>query len=340
MPLAAMGELSNLNDLVNELARLLWRRKKNKQRLRPADYPIAPTLRITRFAKGSSIPLIERDGASSVALEDPYDASRDLVERTVWSIIDNAEIPAEFPTECLPSLRRIGRHLHSGEGQEFIEFSDNGLLNSRILTQEIRSKFWTAFDTVTLEDRTIFGQIESLARPHSFTFKQRNGQKLEGKNALWDEMHSALGKTDKHPYCRLYVTAEIDYVGRIRRVSSVERVEVFEMDPQHWADRFLDLASYAENWVPGAAPIGTTVLERADLLIRVALKSELPVPVIFGTFEGGVSLVWDTPTGRVTVYVEEDQKYEVERVPGHQVVPYATSDASVAISKVVELVDE
>ena len=112
------------------------------------------------------------------------------------------------------------------------------------------------------------------------------------------------------------------------------------MDPQNWKDRFLDLASYPENWMPGASMIVASVLERADLLLTSALDSGLTPPIIFGTHEGGVSLVWDTPTGRVTVYVEADEEYEVERVPGAYVLPFVTSDAAVAISKVSELVDE
>lgn len=64
------------------------------------------------------------------------------------------------------------------------------------------------------------------------------------------------------------------------------------------------------------------------------VDKELPVPVIFSNDEQGFDLVWDTPKGRVTLYIGE--MYEVELVPDGSLVPVSTDDAKEAIRYVTE----
>jgi len=127
--MAAMSEMTYLNDLIMEVARVLWRRQKGVKRAR--DYPSEPILRVERFAKGSAIPLIDRDGASSVLTGDPYDQSRDLVEKAFWGIVDEAELPEEFPLECVDQLRRFGKTLQAEEAAEFLQKDERGVWKER-----------------------------------------------------------------------------------------------------------------------------------------------------------------------------------------------------------------
>lgn len=342
MPLAAMGELAYLDELIFQVARILWRQRNNKKRMRADEYPAAPILRVQRFAEGSSIPLVERDGDISVLTdEDPYEESRDLVERTFWSIVENSLIPDDFPSECYDFLRRVGKTLRDDEVQEYLEHNSDGTWTARHFTQQIRSNFWKVFNAPTSEERTLVGTIESLTRPGSFIFRLEGGQKLDGKCTLWDDMYRALGDSVTKPICRLLATVEIDYLERITKITAVDKVEVFEVNPENWRPRFFELASYSQDWAPGAKVIEATSLERTDVLMRAISKSDLPEPAVFGSFDGGTNVVWNIPSGRVTVYIEDDDadEYEVELVPNGPLLPYATKDANDAAAKVRELIN-
>lgn len=335
MPMAAMSELTYLNDLIIEVARVLWRRQKGVKRAH--DYPDEPVLRVERFAKGSAIPLIDRDGLSSVLTGDPYDQSRDLVEKAFWGIVDQSELPEEFPLECVDQLRRFGKTLREEEAAEFLQKDAGGVWVERRYTKQIRSQFWTSFDTPTQQRIFLVGQVDSLARKSSsFVFERVGGQKLDAKfqsPAMWDDLHAALGKSSTHPFCRLEATVEVDYVKRIRKILLTHRVEVIDVDPAHWSARFLELASYADDWMPGASAVTADSLERTDHLLRLATNLALPEPTVFASFDGGTNLVWDLGDSRTTIYIEPDTPYEVENVPNGPLAPFETADAEAAVLK-------
>ena len=338
--MAAMGEMTYLNDLIIEVARVLWRRQSGKKK--PRDFPDAPIFRVQRFLKGSQIPCIERDGLASVLTGDPFDASRDLIERTFWTMIGHAELPEDFPLECVGELRRVGKSLEDGEATEFLQKDENGVWHGRSFTKEVRQAFWTAFDEPTHAQQMLVGQVESLNRKtSSFLFRRLGGQVLEGKfqaHQLWDDLHHAIGKADSHPFCRIEATVELDYQDRIRKVLETIKVEVIEVDPIHWEGRFAELAAYAANWMPGAEPVTADSLERADALTHAAAKLGLPEPTIFASMEGGMNVIWDRPDSRTTIYVEPDEPYEVERVPDGPLVPFTAVEAEEAVLRAQELI--
>ena len=80
--------------------------------------------------------------------------------------------------------------------------------------------------------------------------------------------------------------------------------------------------------------IHSTRLQQLNTVLPMIVDKELPVPVIFSNDEQGFDLVWDTPKGRVTLYIGE--MYEVELVPDGSLVPVSTDDAKEAIRYVTE----
>lgn len=339
MPLAALGELQAIDELIQSLAKYLWRKSNGRQRMR--QYPEAPILRVTRFAKGSSIPLIERDGYSGLIMGDPYEESRDLFERTFRSIISEWEIPEDFPEEYYDQLRRVGKTLKDDEQQEFLAVEPDGTWSSEVLTKDKRKQFWVDFDARSAADRMLVGRIQGMSWPDSFDFLVHSGQRLSGKSTEhWDDLHSALGTQDKHRFCRLYAETEVDYLGRIRKITAVKSVEVFEMEPNDWENRFVTLASCEENNGEPIATVATSTLERADLLIKSAIEKSLICPAVFPSYEGGTTLVWDIPKGRVSVYVEENEDFEVELVPHGPIIPFSTKDPGEAIAKVQDYIND
>ncbi|MUU69924.1 hypothetical protein [Pseudarthrobacter sp. GA104] len=342
MPMAAMGELASLNEIIMELAKVLWRRKLGKQRVR-GGYPSPPTLRVEKFAQGSTIPLIQRDGPPSTLLDDPYDASRDLLERTFWAIVSENKIPDEFPTECIDRLRRFGKGFHSGEAAGFLRRDQAGTWSEALFTSAVRQHFWESFDTTSVATETLIGKMDSLDRNKSrFMFRRESGQALPGGFAnavVWDDLHKALGSAEKYPFCRLSAQVERDYLGRPTSILDVNKVEVIEVEAVGWKDRFLQLADDAYNAEGGLPPVAADSLERADLLIEATTSIGLYLPAIFASSEGGINLVWQASQDRTTVYIEPDEPYEIENVPFGSLEPIVSDDVTEVAQAVKELVD-
>ncbi|WP_211881831.1 hypothetical protein [Pseudarthrobacter albicanus] len=252
-PLASMAELAQINDLIMALAPIMWRRTKGAKRIREGNYPSAPVLRIERFAQGSSIPVIVRDGGSATLLNDPYEASRDLMERTFQEIVANTVIPEDFPPECIPKLRQVGKSFQPGESAAFLVPDAQGVWNETLFTAEIRESFWENFDHISEDTLTLTGKLVSLHRePQRLVLLLPSGQKIDGKfeeGHIWDDLHRSLGTLSKHPYTRLKATVERDYLNRIVRITDVRAVEVMETLAEKWHDRFLELLGLrdAEN---------------------------------------------------------------------------------------------
>ena len=328
-PLASMVELTQINDLIMALGPVMWRRFKGVKRIREGNYPPAPVLRIDRFKEGSSIPVIVRDGTSATLLDDPYEASRDLIERTFQEIVTNSTIPADFPLECIPKLRQIGKSLQPGESAAFLVADDNGQWNEAIYSAELRESFWTDFDKIQEDAVHLAGKLVSLNRdPQRLVLLLPSGQKVDGKfeqGKVWDDLHKALGTTSTHPYARLNTTVERDYLGRIVRIMDVEGVEVMETLAEKWHERFLELVNLRDAEDQSKPLVQSESFERADKLINL-LATQLPVPAIFPTYDGGLSLVWQRDLHRTTVYIEPDEELQVENVPHGPLEPYSSND--------------
>lgn len=344
MPLEALPELSVLNDLLVTLGEELWRQKVGKQRIHDDSYPDPPRLSIKRFENASSIPVIERQVTDIPEAEDgfdPYEASRDLVEATFKEIVSSNKLPASFPDKYSQKLRRFGKTLKTNEWAAFQTRDESGDWVENAFSPTVRSTFWESYDLLAESDEVIVGKVENLGRSKdeglNFIFRRANQQALTGQlpdRQLWNDLHAALGKADRYPYCRLHVHAEKDAMGRLRRICSVERVEVMETSVEGWHERFEELADSAFTNEIGAEPVETESLERAAAIIAKAMERNLEVPVVFPSHEGGVSLIWQTESDRTTVYIEPGEPYEVENVPEGPIEPYTSLDVAEVIESV------
>ena len=340
-PLASLVELAQINDLIMAIAPVMWRRTTGALRIRDGKYPPAPVLRIERFAEGSSIPVITRDGGPSTLLNDPYEASRNLVEQTFQEIVTHSKIPADFPAECIPKLRQIGKSFQTGESAAFlVPGSDGGWIES-IYTAEARHGFWTNFDKIRKDTLTLTGKLVSLNRePKRLVISLPSGQKVDGKfgpDSIWDNLHSALGTLTHHPYTRLNASVERDYLDRIVRITDVAGVEVMETLALTWHTRFLELVNLRNSEDPSKPLVLSECFERADQLITILSKTNLPTPAVFPTCDGGLSLVWQQEINRTTVYVDPDEEFQVENVPHGPLSPFSSNDPEVVANEVSRL---
>jgi len=62
--------------------------------------------------------------------------------------------------------------------------------------------------------------------------------------------------------------------------------------------------------------ITTNHIETVRKLMSLINKSNLPRPAIFPSVDDYTDLVWETTTGRLTIYVKE-KEYLLEKIPSH-----------------------
>lgn len=349
MPLEALPELTALNDLLVTLGEELWRQKVGKKRIRDDSYPDPPRLSIKQFENASAIPVIERqtvDIPEEGDGYDPYEASRDLLEETFKEIVSQNKLPESFPDKYSQKLRRFGKTLLPNEVASFQTLNEAGNFEESLFSPEVRETFWESYDTLVESQEVIVGKVESLTRTDKglkFAFRRANQQALTGQlqnTHLWDDLHTALGKADRYPYCRLHVQAEKDAMGRLRRICGVDRVEVMEGSVAAWHKRFEELADSAFTNETDSAPVETESLERAAVLISRAVEQDLSVPVVFPSHEGGLSLIWQSDTDRTTVYIEPGEPYEVENVPHGPLQPHASYEIEEVLVSVREFLND
>ncbi|WP_211881684.1 hypothetical protein, partial [Pseudarthrobacter albicanus] len=77
--------------------------------------------------------------------------------------------------------------------------------------------------------------------------------------------------------------------------------------------------------------------ERADQLIEILSRTGFPLPAIFPTCDGGLSLVWQKALNRTTVYIDPDEELQVEKVPGGPLPLFASNDPKAVASEVSRL---
>jgi len=341
-PLESLNELAKLNDLILLLAPVMWRKLHNKKRIRDGSMPEPPVFRVSGFAEGSSIPLIERDGAADTLFGDPFEMSRDLIEQTFQGIVDENFLLDEFPDDLVNRLRSIGKSFAPDEGAEFLVHQPDGSWSAKNFTAGRREQFWKNFDKVTSSEMTLTGRLNALYRtPGRLVLTTLSGRKIDGKfidDAIWDDLHEALGSSQKHPYSRLTGTVELDYRGRVTRIQEVKGVEVMQVMSNRWQTRFEELAAMQSPENPSVALVTSDSFERTNELLESLLEADAPMPAIFPSYEGGLNLVWQKELTRTTVYVEPDEPFEVEQVLGVQFAPFSSSSILEITQEVVKLI--
>lgn len=317
-PVRGLIELERLEDLIQTVAKALWKRDHPDRVRVPKDFTTDFDLRLTRVDPGSVVPVLERPyteeepGLFDVALPDYFDQSIEVIEGAFAGIVKNMELPVDFPETAAAVMARFGSSFTDDERAIFrasktapIEYSSN-----------IRKRFFgTIRQGLVSQDGSRVGRISALdVDEQTFTFAGLNSNKVPGvftDPQRWSDLREVLKHESDTCWVRLQGTFRHRPDSSVHSVADVEAVEVFDVPGNlEWGQRLLELADLQDGWVEEGEAISTPSLE----LVRDVLQTEKlwpsGVPSIFPTPAGGVQLEWINVGKRFVASVSPNMELE------------------------------
>ena len=255
----------------------------------PRGFTKGVELRLAAIEPGSAILSLVLVGLS-IGDESVYiTRAHDKIVNTIANV-DSGQQP-ELPSELLRYFDRFGRSLLKGERISFPRAGGG----ETSLTPEVREKLLRASQAEEWTEETVLkGRVSDVnMADRKFELELMNGTKLK---APLEQQHSgtlveALSGYRNNRILALKGVLRKDKNGLPKSVDSVEHVTI--LDPLDVETRLEELAALKDRWLDGKG----VALDKAGLKILSEqfernFDSELPLPHIYPTPEGGVLAEW------------------------------------------------
>lgn len=325
LPVELLGDLMVYRDLVADLAAALYR-KANPDRPRlPRGFVDGLSLGLSGVAQGSAIPLVERvvDDALPLSLAgDYFSQAQALIDRALRAANDDAEIPAEFPSELLLRFNRLGRALRDDEHVVWnMAGRDDGPRYDRRVRKRLVLSRAPSYELEV--------DLEGFVVGHDWPQGSPSGRLIvavQGGNVsvsfgpeLANNARRVMG--NREPFVRIAGTGIYDRSDRLQRV-----IETHALDPMEPADagrevalqrlstQLTKIADLRGGWFDGdGAAFEPTLLTAVRGTLISLFDRGASMPFVFPTPDGEVRAEWSPskpydvsaafdPTGR-SVYL-------------------------------------
>ena len=316
-PVSGLVELERLEDLIETVAKALWKRDNPGRTRAPKNFTSAFDLRLIRVDPGSVIPVLERSdldqGIFTGPFADYFDTSMDVIENAFAGIVNNMLLPQDFPEEAAAVMARFGSSFHEDERAIFRSTTSDPVSYS----SSIRKNFFGSVrKTLLVQDGSHIGRVTALdVDEQTFTFAPVDSAKVPGvyqDPQLWADLHEVLKQESENCWVRLQGTFRIRPDASTHSVADVASIEVFDVPDTEWGRRLLELADLQDGWIEDGEAIATPSLECArDVLKR--LESKRIRPGIFPTPAGGIQLEWSADGERYVVAISSELELETRR---------------------------
>ncbi|PNH79228.1 hypothetical protein [Arthrobacter sp. AFG20] len=316
-PVNGLVELERLEELIETVAKALWKRDNPGRSRAPKNFTSSFDLRLTRVDPGSVIPVLERSdtdqGLFNAAFTDYFDASMEVIEDAFASIVDNLSLPDDFPEEAEAVMARFGSSFHEDERAIFRSATADPISYSSSVRKEF---FGGVRNTLLVQDGSHVGRISALdVDEQTFTFAPVNSSKVPGvyqDPQRWADLHEVLKQESDNYWVRLQGTFRFRPDSSIHSVADVASVEVFDVPDSDWGRRLLELADLQDGWIEEGEAVATPSLECAREVLTHLASKELR-PGIFPTPAGGIQLEWSAEDERFVVAISSDVELETRR---------------------------
>lgn len=159
----------------------------------------------------------------------------------------------------------------------------------------------------------LVGQFTELdAGEKSFKFKEISKdivyQGYYGNPDDMPKIKESLNSPDKAEVVRITCDMRIQKNWKQWHISGIQDISPFHIEPDSvGASRIIQIASLGRNWNDGDEPaISDVAIDVALKLLEGIAEKSLPVPGIFPTEEGGISLEWADAEQVVSVEIDSD----------------------------------
>ena len=316
IPLEMLNDLSVLQEMIIEVAK--WRYLVgNPHRSRsPKGFADGVSFRLAGVEKGSAVPLIDvefhsPEGTSTPQMsgmppmfEEYYSEARDAIIDAIAAAEEGGPTTGHLPQKYLEYFDRIGSRLRDDES---IEFPTPAGGSPARLTRESRRRLVLASRINEISEVVeLRGYIPEADQDRmSFELQFPGGRKIP---AAMNNQHLEVvletfnGYPDSHKVL-IRGIGKRNRQGSLMRVESIE--EISELDPLDVPSRLAELQELRDGWLDGdgRAPISAS-LNWLSRRFEDLYPSDLPLPHIYPTIDGGVLAEWSLSPHEVSLSVD------------------------------------
>ncbi len=331
VPVDALADLAAYQDLITELARVLFLRQNRGRKYAPKRFEAGFQLSIESIGEGSVVLDLVRTraavhGRSGDLFPDPFDQSRDLVNACIESVGRGGELPPEFPRRLASRFNGLGRHMREGES---IEIRARGTTVGAQYTPATRKRLVLQSGPGYQNDVELTGYVVEADSEKGTFHLQYEGRRVP---IPFEEEHrrivlAALLHGGKVELCVVGVGLfdekdRLEKVVFVRDISTVDDgVDKPEFDI---ARRLGQLADLPEGWLDGEGRrLDAGGLRWLTEFLHSAEATGLARPYLYPTPDAGIQAEWSLPGG-----VEVSATFDLNRRCASVLGVYTSNGAS------------
>ena len=318
IPLDMLNELPALGEMIVAVAKWRYLQDHPDRKRTPRGFAESASLRLTGVEEGSAIPVIDLASVSPSppdasqfpgmpgAFRKYFEEARDYIIGAISAAERGEAGMYGLPDEYLRYFDRFGRRLHEGES---IEFNSRSGVNAARLTRASRRKLIRASQISEItEEVSIRGSIPKMDQDR-MTFEL---QSLEGRKipAVITEQHRDIVlevfngyEADEKVLIRGIGT--YDRQERLIKLESIE--EITALDPLDVPARLDEFRALKDGWLEGEGrAFSSEGLDWLATQFERRYPTDLPLPYLYPTPEGGVRAEWSEEANAVVLETDLD----------------------------------
>lgn len=299
IPLDMLKDLAVLQEMLIEVAK--WRfLEENPDRVRsPRGFTDGVELRLSGIEESSVIPVFDLSFETSqpamltTQKEVYFQQARDSIIGAIGAAERNESVLSHLPEGSLAYFNRIGRSLH---GDEYIEFPSPASTVPIRLTKQTRRQLILTSSSVKeiTEEVSLRGTIPE-ADQHEMTFELQliQGQKVTGPipDQHYETILSAFNGYRTNTRVLLQGVGRYNRQNRLVGMESVEHIAL--LDPLDVPARLDEFRELRDGWLEGGGQAPNhDGLDWLAASFDQRFPSDLPLPYLFPTEDGGVQAEW------------------------------------------------
>jgi hypothetical protein len=327
VPIALLGDLAALQDVLVEVARDVYRTAQPERSRFPRGYLKTTSLWLSAIEEGSAVLVLERLPSASLdedQMIDPFDSARDIVLDAIASVARGEPAFGGIPKRSRQRFKHIGGHLEMGEA---IELSAPNPGATPVVYDRAVRDLLIEEDEPTSDDHFMIGPVVAVELDQS-SFRVKQARRASDVHFTDDLDHMVRMSMVDQPRSGRYLEGAIPF--RIDGSGSFDRgglagfladeitpVSFIDAEFGQVVDRVASLLSMPEGWLDGdGQTIGDKLGERF-LQVAVGLADQgLPAPYVYPTPDGGLRAEWSNESGGIELMweIEADGTHYVHRL--------------------------
>jgi hypothetical protein len=309
VPLELLKDFSALQEMLVEVAKWEFRKNHPDRERIPRNFADGVDLHLTSVDEGSAKLVICLVFAGLF----PISSNLTYFEQARTDIVDaiaSAErgTTPRLPHNLLNYFDRFGRGLRPGESITFERDGGHATLTPETRNQLLRyaqAKEWT-------EDAALRARISEVDKArNSFEMELSNGARLKGElsDLYKDVVLEAFDnyKQGHDEYLLIQGVAKKDRENHLKNFESIEHVT--PLDPLDVTLRLEEVARLDNGWLNGKGRAAAK--EKLDWLTNAfdsSFDTDLPLPYLYPTAEGGVQAEWSLNNWEVSLEIDLEKQ--------------------------------